>query len=103
MAVRESNHHDHRGTREQEIDLADYSDTFPAGTSVALTFRGTRQSYTVDLERNGERFHIEGAGPTATLTGVYGDADPSLERVPGWIRRVLIDRTPANEVSFYNA
>lgn len=102
MAVREPNTTDHRSTREQEIDLADYSEMVPDGTTIELTFRGTRSSYTIDVERNSERFHIEGAGPSATLTGVYGDADANLERVPSWLRRVLIDRTPANEVSYYN-
>ena len=87
---------------EREVDLADFSDAFPQGTLVTLSVRGTRGCYIVEVERNGERFIIEGAGATGELTGVLGERESGLTRVPDWLAAVCYRETPLNEVSLYS-
>ena len=87
-------------TLERELDLATIADAFPPETMVDVEFRGTPDSYTIEIARNGNRYLIEGAGQSAELTGVVGDGDPAKpETVPDWLAAVLERTCDVREVS----
>ncbi|OLZ39130.1 hypothetical protein A6E15_19395 [Natrinema saccharevitans] len=73
----------------------------PSGATCELTFRGTRGNFIVSIERNGNRWTLEGSEAQAELTGAFtedGIADKPT-RVPDWIARVMDAKIDVSEVS----
>lgn len=91
--------------RSDTVHLQPLGVAVPQEASCEVTFYGTRDQFEVVIERRGTRFTLEGAGHTATLTGVFDDdgAAEKPERVPGWIGRVMEAKIDVHEVSLFNA
>lgn len=85
----------------REIYLEPLGIDIPSGATCNVTFRGTRASFVVRIERDATTWTLEGAGSTAELTGVFCDdgAAEKPERVPDWIARVMDAKIDVSEVS----